>query len=113
MNPYDRSVTAVDVAMQRRFSILRMAPSETILRSVLTTNSVSAGLVDRVVTFFQECQRVMPHGGLGHAYFLTTKDLDSLQLAWEHQLLPLFEQELRFEPDALEQIKQAFTDLNA
>ncbi len=108
MNPYDRSVTAVDVAMQRRFEILRMTPSEAILKRILKQNGMEQGLTDRVVDFFHVCQEVMPHGGLGHAYFLRAKDVVTLGKMWKYNLEPLMDQELQFDPTARTRIDVAF-----
>lgn len=113
MNPNDRSVAAVDVAMQRRFDVIRMAPNADILRGLLERNSVEQSLQTRILDFFTVCQEVMPHGGLGHAYFLGVKDAETMALLWRYKLAPLFDQELMFVPDDLERVRQAYGTLMA
>lgn len=113
MNPNDRSVAAVDVAMQRRFDVIRMLPNADILRGLLEQNGVDAGFQNRVLDFFTACQEVMPHGGLGHAYFLGVRDEETMSSLWKYKLAPLFDQELMFVPDDLERVRQAYGTLMA
>lgn len=108
MNPFDRSVSAVDVAMQRRFEILQLLPDETILNGILTDNGMTSELITRVTEFFRTCQEVMPHGGLGHTYFLKGVDIPSLVRIWKFKLAPLIEQELRFDPSGQTRIEDAY-----
>jgi 5-methylcytosine-specific restriction protein B len=108
MNPYDRSVTAVDVAMQRRFDILPMVPDERILRRILADNGMEEALVTKVVAFFQACQRELPHGGLGHTYFLKAKDVPTLQRIWRYNIQPLITQELQFDQAAKGRLETAY-----
>jgi len=108
MNPYDRSVTDVDVAMQRRFEIISLRPDEAILRKLLLANDMEADLVEKVVGFFRSCQNVLPFGGLGHVYFLRARDTESLNRIWKYKLEPLFVQELRYEEGILDQLRAEF-----
>jgi 5-methylcytosine-specific restriction protein B len=113
MNPNDRSVSAVDVAMQRRFEVIRMRPSTAILKVLLERNEVDQDLVERVLEFFTVCQEVMPHGGLGHAYFVGVENTVTLERLWKYKLAPLFEQELQFVPEDLARITSAYEALMA
>ena len=113
MNPDDRSVSAIDVAMQRRFEVIQMKPDPEILKHLLARNGVDDELAGRILDFFTLCQEVTPHGGLGHAYFMTVKDEKSLQRLWDYKLSPLFEQELKYLPEDLERISFAFDALIA
>jgi len=113
MNPNDRSVSAVDVAMQRRFEVIRMLPNDTILEGLLQQNDMAPELIQRVLAFFTVCQEVMPHGGLGHAYFVGAKDKLTLERLWTYKLEPLFAQELQFVPDDLARIVSAYGILMA
>lgn len=108
MNPFDRSVTALDVAMQRRFDILPLSPDEGILRRLLSDNRMDDALVERVVAFFRTCQRELPHGGLGHTYFLKARDVQSLQRIWRFNVQPLITQELQFDEAAKGRVETAY-----
>jgi len=113
MNQFDRSVSAVDVAMQRRFEILRMPPDAKILERMLSSNGMTTELIARVREFFLTCQEVMPHGGLGHTYFLRAKDVESLLRIWKFKLEPLVEQELQFDPGGRTRIENAYRTMVA
>jgi hypothetical protein len=101
MNPYDRSITDIDAAMQRRFELLQLKPSTEILRTLLTSNKMELALIEKVVLFFDYAQGHLPFGGLGHTYFLRARDPESLERIWAYKLEPLFEQLLRHEKGVL------------
>lgn len=108
MNPNDRSVSAVDVAMQRRFEVIRMPPNAEILETLLHQNGMEPELIRRVLAFFSVCQEVMPHGGLGHAYFHGAKNPLTLKRLWTYKLEPLFQQELQYAPEDLARVVSAY-----
>lgn len=109
-NPYDRSVTDIDVALQRRFEIISMDPSPSILRSLLQRNGMDATLIDRVMSFFAACQTRVPFGGLGHTYFLHARDRPSLKRVWDYRLEPMLKPVLRFEPQVFSELRTEFFD---
>ena len=108
MNPYDRSVADIDVAIQRRFEVIAMKPNKDILRGLLLKNEMDDQLAAKVLQFFEYAQDRVPLGGLGHTYFLRARDGQSLERIWEYNLKPLLERELRYEPDVLSELGQAF-----
>lgn len=109
-NPYDRSVTDIDVALQRRFEIISMDPSASILRSLLHGNGMEDGLIDRVMSFFASCQTRLPFGGLGHTYFLHARDRPSLKRVWMYRLEPMLKPVLRFEPQVFTELRTEYFD---
>ncbi len=111
MNPYDRSITDIDAAMQRRFEILQLGPNREILRTLLTSNKMEPALIEKVMLFFDYAQSHLPFGGLGHTYFLRARDPESLERIWAYKLEPLFEQLLRYEKGVLNDLRAQYPSL--
>lgn len=99
MNPFDRSVDEVDAAFERRFAKIAMDPNRELLRRVLTENKVDSSLQHKIVNFFEQLRNhPNPLARVGHAYFTTVKDIDSLHRLWDHQLRFQLEKALRLDP---------------
>jgi 5-methylcytosine-specific restriction enzyme B len=102
MNPWDRGADEIDVALERRFAKIQLDPSSTQLRAALEDNKMQADLIDRVLAFFQYIsthQNV--HARIGHAYFNTVRDEDSLRRLWLHMLKFHFGRAFRLDDDGL------------
>ncbi|MDH4992234.1 AAA family ATPase [Aquamicrobium lusatiense] len=107
MNPWDKGVDELDVALERRFAQIDMPPDPVALRKILTDKKADPAFIDRVVTFFQAIQRLdddMVH--LGHAYFNNCVDEDSARRAWAFRLLPFFTKACRLDKEMLANIKR-------
>lgn len=104
MNPEDRSVDDIDAAMDRRWAKVHLAPDREIVSQFLQANHVSDKTRGAILIFFVWIQK---HYKLGHAFFKAVEDSASLSRLWEHQLLPLFQKNFRFSPDALADIASA------
>lgn len=106
MNPWDRGVDEMDVALLRRFAQIDMNPDPSILRSILEENGLDevhiAGAVD-FLSWLQKHRNPMLH--IGHAYFASARDFASLQRLWEFQLHAHFRQACRLEPDDLKAVE--------
>lgn len=100
MNTADRTLTALDYALRRRFAFATLGPAfGERFRHWLITHGVSADLTDRlriVMTSLNESLAADPSLGdgfqIGHSYFTTPPPTD--HLAWlqsiiEHDLAPL------------------------
>jgi len=107
MNPFDKSVAEFDIAMTRRFDIIPISPDVEVLGSILDRNEMSPSLKDEVIEFFKYIQDVFTIG-LGHAFFKNAKNEEDLKRIWKYKLSPLFENEFRYEPDTLENIKSMY-----
>ncbi len=71
MNPWDKGVDDLDVALERRLAQIDFPPNADALRSVLTTKGAGADFVDRIISFFNEIQKLDNElARLGHAYFI-------------------------------------------
>lgn len=114
MNPWDRGVDDIDVALLRRFAQIDMLPDVAILDDLLTRNGVDRGLIDSVSQFFSALQRQSnPMLHVGHAYFAHVKDAESLGRVWEFQLRHHFRSACRLEPDELKKLESMWAQLVA
>ncbi|MGX9181816.1 AAA family ATPase [Mesorhizobium sp. BHbdii] len=107
MNPWDKGVDELDVALERRFAQIDMPPSSKALREILAGKKVDSAFVERIVTFFEAIQALddeMVH--LGHAYFNNCVDEESARRAWAFRLLPFFTKACRLEREMLNTIKR-------
>ncbi len=107
MNPFDKSVSDLDSAMERRFEVISLEPNIDILKKLLTDAEMIPELTGKVITFFQEANRKCPHG-FGHTYFLNAKDENDLIRIWNHKLRFMFHKMFRFELHVYEDIKDAY-----
>ena len=106
MNPWDKGVDELDVALERRFAQLDMPPSPDALRAILTKRGVNDDLIDRMVDFFRKVQGVeneLCH--LGHAYLLTCDSPDRARQTWALRLRPFFQKACRLHPQVLTEIE--------
>lgn len=107
MNPWDKGVDELDVALERRFAQINMPPDVESLRKILKEKGADAAFISRVVEFFEGVQRLddeMVH--LGHAYFNNCVDEISARRVWEFRLLPFFTKACRLDKNMLSEIKR-------
>ena len=110
MNPWDKGVDELDVALERRFAHIEMPPSSGELRKILKENGAAADVIERVVGFFESVQKLddeMVH--LGHAYFINCLDEASAHLCWDFRLLPFFKKACRLDRSMLDNITRLWT----
>jgi hypothetical protein len=110
MNPYDKSVSDIDSAMERRFEIIELLPSVDILRMLLTKAGISNEAMGKIIEFFKTADRLSPHG-FGHAYFKGVKEELDLLLLWNHKLKFIFKKMFHFKVDTYSQVRQAYIDI--
>ncbi|MCK8380240.1 AAA family ATPase [Erwinia amylovora] len=110
MNPYDRSVVELDSAMERRFEIIEMEPSQNILRSILQQNILSGEKIGKILLFFSRSNELSTHG-FGHTYFKNIESDDDLLLLWNHKLKFIFSKMFKFNPETYTELKQLFMDI--
>ena len=100
MNDRDIGVDALDAALERRFAMIELLPSETELVSILSNSTLSPEERSKVLAFFREANAGADGGiGLGHAYFYGIRDLTDLQDLWDHQLRFVLRRALTLDPD--------------
>jgi 5-methylcytosine-specific restriction protein B len=104
MNPEDRSVDDIDAAMDRRWAKVYLAPDRKVLAQFLRDNGLQPQQIGAVLEFFSWVQQ---YYRIGHAFFRSVKDSQTLDRLLKHQLLPLFEKNFRFSPDTLTAITES------
>lgn len=98
MNPFDRGVDEVDAAFERRFAKIAMDPDPELLRAILEDNGMEESLQARVIGWFERVNNFAqsnPAAAVGHAYFSTASDENSLTDIWNYQLKYLVERAFR------------------
>jgi 5-methylcytosine-specific restriction protein B len=108
MNPYDKSIADLDMAMDRRFAKVSMNPDVRLLKEILIQqNGMDKDLAGKVVVFFNFLNKEVENR-IGHAYFKDARDLTGLQKAWQYKVLPFVEKELRYNVDKRTQVVNSF-----
>lgn len=109
MNPWDRGVDELDLALERRFAKLRFEPKVDELRSMLLSSNLTENVRTKVEQFLLKISRhENPLCRIGHAYFRGVSSLDSLKRRWDNQLSFHFERVLRDAPEDLREVKSAW-----
>jgi 5-methylcytosine-specific restriction protein B len=107
MNPHDRSITQLDMALLRRFDHVDVQPSVEQASAFLQKAGMGNSEADLVLEWFEKLQQLLPFG-IGHAYMLGVGDVAKLGLVWRYRILPFCENILEFEPARLDGVKQSF-----
>ena len=107
MNNIDKSTYDLDFAFRRRFGEVDVIPSGDKLEEILKVNGCSdEGFIRIIRSAFQELQFHYP---LGHAYFKTVKDRDSLKSAYRRVIRPTIESFLgQYRKDQLQKVDSIF-----
>jgi 5-methylcytosine-specific restriction protein B len=111
MNPFDRGVDEVDAAFERRFAKISMDPDREVLDQLLTDNGMDEALKARVLGWFTRINghaKKNPAASVGHAYFATASDEDSLVDIWEYQLKYLVQRAFRRDEPTREALEAAW-----
>ena len=111
MNPWDKGVDELDIALERRFAQIDMTPSSSELRKILEERGADPDIIDRVVGFFESVQTLddeMVH--LGHAYFINCTDEIAAHQVWDFGLLPFFKKACRLDRSMLNTIIRSWED---
>jgi hypothetical protein len=111
MNPHDRSITQLDMAMFRRFDHIDIFPSSERVSEFLLGAGMEQGSASLIVEWFDKLQKILPFG-IGHTYFLNIGDVGKLSLVWRYRILPFCESILEFEPERLGDVKKSFDALD-
>lgn len=107
MNPWDKGVDELDVALERRFAQIDMPPDAEALREILMEKKADPAFIERLITFFKAIQLIddeMLH--LGHAYFNNCVNEENAKRAWTFRLLPFFTKACRLDKEMLSNIKR-------
>mgnify|MGYP001159260499 CR=1 FL=1 len=112
INPFDKSIADIDMAMERRFAKIEMPPDRELLRKILTENGWSDQNTGRIIGFFDQLGRIFENR-IGHAYFKNAKTPASLERVWQYEILPVLNKEFRFRQDEINGVVNNFDRLMA
>ncbi|TRZ46474.1 AAA family ATPase [Robertkochia solimangrovi] len=98
MNTADRSVEALDTALRRRFSFIEMPPIPDLIRiegkvpnGIIPDHNID--LTTLLETINNRIEKLLDKDHMiGHSYFLTVNNLESLKLAFQNKILPLLQE---------------------
>ena len=82
------------------------------MASLLKSNGANDELVGKVVAYMVDLNKLSRHG-IGHTYFLSIKDDESLRRLWLHKLQFVLEKAFRFDAEALKVAKDKYLALFA
>jgi 5-methylcytosine-specific restriction protein B len=114
MNPFDRGVDEVDAAFERRFAKISMDPDRELLQEILTTNGMAEPLKGRVLGWFGRINghaQKNPAAAVGHAYFSSASDEETLADVWEYQLKYLVQRAFRRDSNTRADLETAWTHI--
>lgn len=107
MNPWDKGVDEMDIALERRFAQIDMPPSVAALRKILLGSGAAEAFVELVAEFFGGILKIQDDAiHLGHAYFNNCLDENSARRVWQYRLLPFFKKACRLDRDQLQRIQR-------
>lgn len=100
MNTADRSIALLDVALRRRFAFVEIMPRPDLLADISVEAEGASINLDSVLQKLNEeiTRHIDRDHQIGHSYFMqiikgdTEKQLDRLEFAWNHQIMPLLEE---------------------
>ncbi|MBP6236534.1 MAG: AAA family ATPase [Saprospiraceae bacterium] len=90
MNTADRSIEALDTALRRRFSFKEIMPEPSLLN-----NNIIAGInLSEMLSKINERIEVLIDRDhtIGHAFFMGVNDINSLQLVFKNNIIPLLQE---------------------
>lgn len=112
MNPWDRGVDEIDMALERRFAFVEMKPNREELRELLAKNGLGNDDIESAVAFFDFLQgHRNSRCRLGHGYFVHARDRESLLRVWDFQLAHVLERACGTDGGAFAHIQQRWHDL--
>lgn len=112
MNVFDKGVDEVDAAFERRFGMIELLPRRDLLEMLLRAKGVTTEIVVSVLDFFDWLQ-AHPNRAvrIGHAYFLSVTDRESLRGLWDHQLRFVFERAFIEDPDEFDRLEARWREV--
>lgn len=110
MNPHDRNITQLDMALLRRFDQVDISPSGEKVGEFLGIAGMAPDESAKVIDWFTKLQKLLPFG-LGHTYFLRVGDLTTLGTVWKYRILPFCESVLEFETEKLDHVRRSYESL--
>lgn len=114
MNPFDRSITELDMALVRRFDHVDLKPQSEVVGQFLEQNGgFTAAQIDRVTKWFDEIQGLVSPQGIGHTYFKDVRRPEHLRTVWRYRILPFCESTLELDDAAKTNLIKSFEAMYA
>lgn len=89
MNPWDRGVDDLDMALERRFAQIDLGPDVAVLRNVLQQAGADQDFTEALAKFFVQLNEERNERlRLGHAYFLKCINRQAARDVWALRILP-------------------------
>jgi 5-methylcytosine-specific restriction enzyme B len=110
MNPHDRSITQLDMALLRRFDHVDVPPSAELANEFLRAAGMTPEKAELVTEWFNTLQNLLPFG-LGHTFFRDVGDEGKLGLVWRYRILPFCQSILEFEDEKLKDVVRSYDAL--
>lgn len=107
MNPHDRSVTQLDMALLRRFDQIDISPSTEMVSSFVSDAGFPPARSRVICEWFEQLQRIVPFG-IGHTFFKGVGNIATLEIMWRYRLLPYCQSLLEFEPAQLSALTRGY-----
>ncbi len=105
MNTADQSLTHMDAALKRRFSLVEVMPNPNLLKN--TTSGIPLSLILKIIN-----DRIITHSSrdnqIGHSYFMndgnTVDSIEELQFSFATDIIPLLRDYFYDDEDSLKEI---------
>lgn len=111
MNPWDKGVDEIDIALERRFAQVDLYPSVEVLNKLLRQKSNSS-FIDKIIEFYEKLnQNQFEEVRLGHAYFLECVDKDSAMNIWSFRIKPTLKKICRLNSSLFSEIEKNWYDI--
>lgn len=105
MNPWDKGVDEIDIALERRFAQIDLNPDVEVLRKLLFKKTTEP-FINRIVEFFEKLSLcAFEEARLGHAYFLECVDMESAVDIWAFRIRPTLKRICRLNSSVFAQIE--------
>ena len=107
MNPWDKGVDELDVALERRFAQIDILPDSNTLRGLLIEGKAEPAFAEKVIAFFNyilKLENAACH--LGHGYLLRCTNSQDAEFVWRLRLSPFFRRACRLDNDLYKMIER-------
>lgn len=111
MNTADRSIALLDVALRRRFAFFELLPEPELLHgmTIRTDQGDQLDLEDLLAALNTRISKQLgPDCQIGHSYFMRVNSIESLEFAWNGQILPLLKEYFYSQPDRLAEVLEPY-----
>ena len=107
MNPYDRSISSLDMALLRRFDHIDIPPDSDQVAAFLALAGMAQAGVPIICHWFESLQKLLPHG-LGHAFFKGVNSSSQLALLWRYRIQPFCRSLLEYDEVRLRGVEDSY-----